>query len=373
MPLDPAERALVVYRPPGPPEVVEPPAPPAVAERDLVPVYAEPLPSDRNPAAVYLAGKPSAAGRRGLLNALRRATRVLTGGLCSDPLAVEWPTVRYQHVAALRAILIEQEAKPASINLVLSAIRGTVKEAWRLGQVDAETLARVTDVQNVKAVQMPAGRHVDAGEIRRLFEVCGHQPVGARDAAMLALLYGCGLRRSEAVAVQFEDYVEDGSVKILSGKGRKERIVFPPNGGRAAIDAWIAARGTWQGALLCPVAKGGRIQRRAMTAQAVMLRLRYLAQRAKIGSLSPHDLRRSYVGELLDAGVDISTVQQLAGHADPATTSRYDRRPLEVRRRASERLQVPYVAAALLPAPAEPADARDQSPPAAPAPAAPPG
>ena len=79
MPLDPAARALVVYQPPGPPLLVEPPQPPAVAERDLVPVYTSPLPRDRNPAAVYLAGKPSAAGRRGLQNALRRATRVLTG------------------------------------------------------------------------------------------------------------------------------------------------------------------------------------------------------------------------------------------------------------------------------------------------------
>ena len=138
MPLDPAARALVAYQPPAPPVLVEPPLPPAVAERDLVPVHTSPLPRDRNPAAVYLAGKPSAAGRRGLLNALRRATRVLTGGRCSDPFAVDWPAVRYQHVAALRAILIEEGAKPASINLVLSAIRGTLKEAWRLKLITAE-------------------------------------------------------------------------------------------------------------------------------------------------------------------------------------------------------------------------------------------
>ena len=75
---------------------------------------------------------------------------------------------------------------------MLAAVRGTLKEAWRLGQIDAETLARASDVPNVKAAMLPAGRHVDMGEVTALFRACGDAPVGARDAAMLALLYGCG-------------------------------------------------------------------------------------------------------------------------------------------------------------------------------------
>ena len=363
-PPDAGARALVVYQPPAPPLPVEPPGPPAVTERELVPVHTEPLPRDRNPAAVYLAGKPSAAGRRGLHNALRRATLVLTGGISKDPYAVDWPAVRYQHVAALRAVLIEQGARPASVNLVLSAIRGTMKDAWRLGQIDAEHLARVTDVPNVKSEQLAAGRHVEAGEIRRLFEECGHDPVGARDAAMLGLLYGCGLRRSEAVALELADY-DDGAVKVRAGKGRKERFVYAATGARAAVEAWIAVRGSWDGALLAPVTKGGHVQRRPLSAQAVMLRLRFLAERAKISRLSPHDLRRSFVGELLEAGADMSMVQKLAGHADPATTARYDRRPEDAKRRTAGLLHVPYVAAPLLPVSDAPADAGDESPPAA--------
>ena len=316
------------------------------ADRELVPVVAVPGASDQNPALVYLAGRPSAVGRRGLQRSLDRAAEILTGGLAKSALVVNWAQVRYQHVTALRALLVE-DAKPATVNHVLAAVRGTMREAWRLGQIDAETLARITDVKNVRSDHLPTGRHVDVGEINALFGACDDTPVGARDAAMLALLYGCGLRRSEAVAVDLDDYTE-GAVKVLTGKGRKERIVYCPAGGREAIDDWLARRGPWPGALLCPVAKGGYVQQRAMTAQAVLMRLRFLARKANVARLSPHDLRRSFVGALLDADADISAVQQLAGHASVTTTQRYDRRPEGIKRRAAEKLHVPYSRPALL-------------------------
>ena len=319
---------------------------PASESRDLVPVANVPPKPDRNPALVYLAGKPSQVGRRGLQRSLDRAAEILTGGLATSALVVDWSEVGYQHVQAMRAILIAQAA-PATVNHVLAAVRGTLREAWRLGQIDAETLARITDVANVKANRLPAGRHVDVGEVAALFRACGDEPVGARDAALLALLYGCGLRRSEAVALLLENY-DEGRVAIRSGKGRKDRIVFCPTGGREAIEAWIARRGSWPGALLCPVAKGGYLQQRAMTAQAVLLRLRYLARQAGVKALTPHDLRRSFVGELLDAGADISSVQGLTGHASVDTVARYDRRPEDAKRRTVEKLHVPYYRPLLL-------------------------
>ena len=343
---------------PGPPDHRHPDVP------AVVPVVAAPGPPDGNPAAIYLAGKPSAVGRRGLQRSLERAAEVLTGGLTTDAFAVNWAEVRYQHVTGLRSRLIEGDAKPATINHVLAAVRGVIRDAWRLGLIDAETKERIVDIKSVSASTLPAGRHVGVGEIRRLFEICGATLVGARDAAMLALLYGCGLRRSEAVALTLADY-KDGEVKVRTGKGRKERIVYSANGGRAAIDAWIAVRGTWDGALLAPVAKGGKIQQRGISAQAVMLRLQFLGKRAGIDNLSPHDLRRSFVGELLDAGADISSVQQLAGHSSVTTTARYDRRGERAKQRTAELLHVPYTNPLPLLAD-EPAEPGDAPPPAAP-------
>ena len=327
-----------------------------------VPVVRVPGPPDANPALVYLAAKPSAAGRRGLQRSLDRAAEILTGGLATSGLLVNWPEVRYQHVQALRAVLLEQAA-PATVNHVLAAVRGTMREAFNLEQISADTLARITAVRNVPGSRLPAGRHLSPGEIIRLFDACGDSPVGARDAAMLALLYGCGLRRSEAVAVLLADY-DDGTLTIRHGKGDKERLVYCPPAGQDAVDAWIARRGRWPGALLCPLVKGGHVLQRAMTAQAVMMRMRFLARHASVKQFSPHDLRRTFVGELLNNGADLSSVQQLAGHASSSTTQRYDRRPEDAKRKTAALLPLPYSRPALLPGstPAPPAADAEPAP-----------
>jgi len=96
------------------------------------------------------------------------------------------------------------------------------------------------------------------------------------------------------------------------------------------------------------VRKGGHVERRAITDQAVLMRLRFLAKQAGVKRLTPHDLRRSFVGELLDAGADISSVQGLAGHSSTNTPSRYDRRPEDatrpLRRIAARALRQPAAA-----------------------------
>jgi integrase len=78
-----------------------------------------------------------------------------------------------------------------------------------------------------------------------------------------------------------------------------------------------------------------------MSAAGVYSRIRLMAKLAGIPGISPHDLRRSYVSDLLDRKVDLATVQALVGHSDPVTTARYDRRPASARAEAVEVLTVP--------------------------------
>ncbi|MGH7785606.1 MAG: tyrosine-type recombinase/integrase [Candidatus Binatia bacterium] len=224
-------------------------------------------------------------------------------------------------------------------------MRGVLREAWRLGQIPADDYHRAVDLRGITAHTLPRGRALSAGEIRALFAACAADlsPAGRRDAAMFALLYGAGMRRQEVVQLDVEDFDTDtGAVTIRAGKGRKDRIAYASNGSLAALQAWLGIRGVDAGPLFIPVMKGGRLVARRLVPHAVYKMTLKRAQQAGVKAFSPHDLRRSFVSDLLDAGADISTVQQLAGHAGIATTARYDRRGEQAKRRAVELLHVPY-------------------------------
>ncbi|MEO6457186.1 MAG: tyrosine-type recombinase/integrase, partial [Chloroflexia bacterium] len=220
---------------------------------------------------------------------------------------------------------------------------------WRLGQMDVEDYQRAADLGPVRGSQAERGRALGSAELASLFAACAKDktPAGCRDAALLATLYGCGLRRSEGVALDLADYnPQDGGLTVRSGKGRKARVTYVPQGARPALSAWVAVRGAAAGALFCPVNKGGKLTHRRMTDQAIRKILKKRGAEAGVAAFTPHDLRRTMIGDLLDAGADISTVQRLAGHANVTTTARYDRRGESAKKRAASLLDVPYSATA---------------------------
>ncbi len=300
---------------------------------------------DRHPPAVYLAGLASGS-RRTMRQALDAMAALLTGNQ-SDAESLNWASLRYQHTHAIRTAIAERYA-PATANKMLAALRGTLRECWRLGLMPAEAFYRAADLSPVRGTTIPKGRALSAGELRALFTAAARDArpaTRARDAALLAVLYGGGLRRAEAAGLTVGDYARDtGTLTIRHGKGNKERTVYATNGTADALAAWLGVRGSAPGALFCPINRGGRITVRSMTTQAIFDRLQALATRANVNRFSPHDLRRSFIGDLLDNGADLSTVQSMAGHANPATTARYDRRGERARRRAAGLLLVPFVA-----------------------------
>lgn len=257
---------------------------------------------------------------------------------------IPWPRLRFQHTAAVRARLAESYAH-STTNKMLSALRGTLKAAWKLGLMEAEEYQKAASVENVKGETVPGGRVVATGELVGLLDTCDQTRLGIRDAAISSLLYAGGLRRAELVELDLADYIKEESRLRVRGKGNKQRLVPVVGGAEAALSDWLAIRGSRPGPLFWGI--GNRNQGGRLTTQAIYAMLQKRAKEAGIDSLSPHDFRRTFVGDLLDRGADTATVQKLAGHASVETTARYDRRGEEAKQKAAELLHVPYQKRAL--------------------------
>ena len=336
-------RNLTVKRPSPARPPVEPPPPAPLAvipPGDITGSIAPRL--DEHPAAVYLAqlGKRS---RRTQASALDRLAQLLG---YPDALSCPWSQLRYQHTAAIRAALADAYA-PATANRMLAALRRVLQEAWRLGQMTAEEYERAADLKVIKAEVLPSGRALSRDEVIALLAACTADatPAGVRDAALLLLLLATGLRRSEAVALDVADYAPaTGALKVREGKGRKDRMVYvEAPAAAAALADWQVVRGTTAGPLFVRAARGGHLTTKRMTDQAVALILERRAGQAGVAAFSPHDLRRTCITWLLEAGADLATVQRIAGHADPATTARYDRRGETAKQQAAALLDLPCV------------------------------
>jgi len=301
------------------------------------------LPASQNPAAVYIASLADGS-RRTMIGALNTIAAVLTNGGATVE-TYDWTQLRYQQAAFVRAELSDIY-KFNYTNKILSALRGVAREAWRLNHCSGDELAKILDVKNVSGKTTPSGRSLDAGEIYLLCKACEDgTALGARDAALISMCYGAGLRRSEAVDIDVSDFsLKDETLLVRSGKGNADRIAPLAAGGAAAIQRWLELRPAVEGdsPLLLPFRRWGVIEVKRMSDQAVLYALSERAKLAGIDSFSPHDLRRTFAGDLMDAGIDISLVQQLMGHALVTTTQRYDRRPDRLRAQAVRQIRVPF-------------------------------
>ncbi len=313
---------------------------PAVSWSTALAVEAEPRAAPVDPTAAYLASL-SPKGRQTMRERLRAVAALL-----DVPYAqIVWHELRFQHVDALRQRLLEQGRSPATVNLTLAALRGIARYARNLGLLTAEEHDRLRDVKGARESRLPAGRAVLAGELGALVAACAADPTpaGVRDAAIFAVLYIGGIRRSELAGLDVADWTPDPpTLRIRHGKGDKERLVPLVGTAARALDAWLALRGARPGGLFLAITRHRTIVGTGLTSHAVYNILAKRQREAGVAKLSPHDFRRTFVGNLLDAGVDLSTVQQLAGHASVATTARYDRRGEATKRRAVEALHFPF-------------------------------
>lgn len=294
------------------------------------------LARDISPAAALLASC-SPASLPTYRASLRRVARLFNSSLD----ALNWDELRFAHVEWVRQRLQLAGAAPATINSTLCVLREVARRGWQLGQLSAEDYARIKDVRGVRGTRERRGRALSGNELSALLNTCARDrsAAGARDACLLALLAGAGLRRAEAASLDFADYDSSKRALLVRGKGDRERVVYFAAGGAAALVAdWLSVRGAAAGALLCPVSKSGVIALRRISAQAIYRALHKRSIEAGLRHVAPHDLRRTFATALLDHGADVSSVQALLGHANVDTTLLYDRRGERAKQQAAARL-----------------------------------
>lgn len=293
---------------------------------------APPLAADRNPALVYLARLGGETSATTMLRVLRRVATTLASwtGVPAEPWhRVPWHALRYQHVSVLRAQWVRQGLRARTVAQYLAAVRGVIDEAENLKLIapDDARLARKVRAPRVPTEDL-AGRAVGDAELAAMFAVCdGATLRGRRDRALLALLFGGGLRRREAARLRIEDVdAERGELRV-QGKGRKNRTVPLSADALAAVEALRATHPLGaKGPLLVSLELNDPTRVRArLTPSGVWSVLRTIAARAGVKSLTPHDARRTRITRLLLAGEALPLVQRIAGHESVDTTGRYAR------------------------------------------------
>lgn len=308
-------------------------------------VYAMPVLSGDNvtgvnPARAYLLSLNSPRSRQTMASFLNIVARILGASDLSD---CSWGSLRRHHVMALIDMLRDSGLAVATVNTYLSALRGVAAEAWMLKLMSVEDYQHIRAVRSVRGSVLPRGRALGKEEITALFAACDadRSSKGLRDAALIGVLLGCGLRRSEAVSLSYDDLIfHEKALKVL-GKGNKMRVSYVPAGAWQRMMVWIEQiRGEEAGPLFVRIRRHDALTDERLTDQAVYHILQNRQQQGDIVKCAPHDLRRTFATVLLDNGEDLITVRDAMGHSSVTTTQKYDRRGDERLRLAREHLNI---------------------------------
>lgn len=224
-------------------------------------------------------------------------------------------------------LLDEQGLSPSTINVRLTAVRRMAAEAADNGLLAPALAAGISRVKGAKRQGTRTGNWLTVDAAERLINAPDMSTLkGKRDRALLAVLIGCGLRRSEVSDLAFEHIQQrDGRWAIvdLRGKGNRVRTVPMPAWTKVAIDAWAGAAGLTTGRVFRSMNNRGQIAAEVLLPQNVMEAVVKYGRRIGVSPLAPHDLRRTFARLAHKGRAALEQIQLSLGHASIVTTERY--------------------------------------------------
>jgi len=230
-------------------------------------------------------------------------------------------------VSAWRVSLEERKLGSSSIIVRMSAIRKLAVEAMDNGLLAPDLAAGIQRVKSAKSIGVRMGNWLSQKQGQTLLNTPDISTLkGLRDRAIIAVLLGCGLRRSEVAALTMSHIQQrDGRWVILDlvSKHKRVRTVPMPTWVKVAIDAWTGRAGVADGFVFRPVHRGDELQGDRLSEKVVWQLLRPYAAAAGVAGIAPHDLRRTTAKLCRAAGGELEQIQLLLGHASVQTTERY--------------------------------------------------
>lgn len=260
---------------------------------------------------------------------------------------IDWHLLQPEQVMALVAVLREDGYAPNTSSLYVNAVRGVMNEAWRMSLISQDHLLKMRSVKAMAGTRLSQGRNLRRTLIRELMDVCAAdpRPQGLRDAAVIGILYGSGMRKSESVNLDLAQVnFAERSLRV-TGKGNKELIKYAPAWAFAKLQAWLEFRrdqlkeGEQDDAFLFNrIRRGSHITRERITKHAIYYIARQRGEQVGV-KIMPHDFRRSFITRVIEEH-DLSIAQKLAHHTNIQTTANYDVRDDNERRRAVDRFDL---------------------------------
>jgi site-specific recombinase XerD len=230
-------------------------------------------------------------------------------------------------VSAWRVSLEDRRLGSSSIIIRMSAIRKLAAEAADNGLLAPELAAGISRVKSAKTQGIRTGNWLSQKQAQALLSAPDFSTLrGLRDRAILAVLLGCGLRRSEVAALTFGHLQQrDGRWCIvdLVGKHGRVRTAPMPTWVKVAVDAWASPACLAEGHVFRPVNRADRVTGEALGEKVVWQLIKPYAEAAGVPGIAPHDLRRTCAKLCRASGGELEQIQLLLGHASVQTTERY--------------------------------------------------
>lgn len=237
------------------------------------------------------------------------------------PPGAQTPAVETLDLFALRewlAHLYDRDLKPATIRRKLASTRALFRFLSREHRVASDPSRLLRLPKMPKTVPDVPSAEVTNAIVDGKLPVEIDRPYPKRDRLLLELLYGCGLRVSEAVGLNIEDFDRAERWLRARGKGRKERQVPYGRKAEASLQEYLSDRPANAGPLFLNM-RGGRLSDRGARGIVKF----YASWIAQDPSIHPHTLRHAFATHLLSDGADLRAIQELLGHARLSTTQKY--------------------------------------------------